>query len=110
MKKRLKLAIMTGLIVMGVAFRASAFDIATIAKSDPLIITGSVGTQNTYYHSSSGSGYSSPFSSSIYANMNINVYGISMPFSFYYNFDNVSFSHPQFSFNISPTFKGWTPH
>lgn len=110
MKKRLKLAIMTGLIVMGVAFRASAFDIATIAQSDPLIITGSVGTQNTYYHSSSGSGYSSPFSSSIYANMNINVYGISMPFSFYYNFDNVSFSHPQFSFNISPTFKGWTLH
>ena len=112
MKMRLKLrqAIIAALLVMGVTFNASAFDIATIAQSDPLVITGSVGTQNTYYHSSSGNGYSSPFSSSIYANMNINVYGIAMPFSFYYNTDNVSFSHPQFSFNISPTYKGFTLH
>lgn len=112
MKMRLKLrqAIIAALLVMGVTFNASAFDIATIAQSDPLVITGSVGTQNTYYHSSSGNGYSSPFSSSIYANLNINVYGIAMPFSFYYNTDNVSFSHPQFSFNISPTYKGFTLH
>lgn len=112
MKMRLKLrqAIIATLMVMGVTFNASAFDIATIAQSAPLVITGSVGTQNTYYHSSSGSGYSSPFSSSIYANMNINLYGIAMPFSFYYNTDNVSFSHPQFSFNISPTYKGFTLH
>lgn len=112
MKMRLNLrqAIIAASLVMGVTFSASAFDIATIAQSDPLVITGSVGTQNTYYHSSTGGGYSSPFSSSIYANMNINVYGISMPFSFYYNTDNVSFSHPQFSFNISPTYKGITLH
>lgn len=96
--------------MLGSSFNAMAFDIATIAQSDPLIITGSVGTQNTYYHSSAGSGYSSPFSSSIYANLSINVYGVAMPFSFYYNTDNLSFSYPQFSFNISPTYKGWTLH
>ena len=58
MKMRLKLrqAIIAALLVMGVTFNASAFDIATIAQSDPLVITGSVGAQNTYYHSSSGSG------------------------------------------------------
>ncbi len=110
MKLRLKQAIWVALMAVGAISNASAFDIATIAQSDPLVITGSVGTQNTYYHSSSRSGYSSPFSSSIYLNLNINVYGIAMPFSFYYNTDNVSFSYPQFSFNISPTFKGWTLH
>ena len=88
MKKRLKQAIFVALMLVGATFNAMAFDIAAIAQSDPLVITGSVGTQNTYYHSSAGSGYSSPFSSSIYANMNINVYGIAMPFSFYYNLDN----------------------
>ena len=56
--------------------------ISTIAKSDPLIITGAVGTQNTYYHSSLGSGYRSPWANSVYANLNISVYGISMPFAF----------------------------
>ena len=34
--------------------------ISTIAKSDPLIITGAVGTQNTYRYSSAGNGYASP--------------------------------------------------
>lgn len=88
----------------------TAQDIASIAKSDPLIITGAIGTQNTYYHTSSGMGYASPLSTSLYANLNINVYGISMPFSFYYTGDNTSFSFPRFSFNISPTYKGWTLH
>lgn len=86
---------------------AMAQDIASIGKSDPLIITGAVGTQNTFYWTSQGSGYSSPFSNSVYASMNFNIYGISMPFSFYYTNDNSSFSLPQISFNISPSYKGW---
>ena len=97
-------------IFLSVTARVTAQDIASIAKSDPLIITGAIGTQNTYYHTSSGMGYASPLSTSLYANLNINVYGISMPFSFYYTGDNTSFSFPRFSFNISPTYKGWTLH
>ena len=55
--------------------------ISNIAKSDPLIITGAIGTQNTYYHSSIGNGYRSPWANSFYANLNISLYGISMPFT-----------------------------
>lgn len=87
-----------------------AQNIAEIAKSDPLIITGAVGTQNTYYHSSSGNGSMSPLSNSVYANLNFSVYGINMPFSFYYSNNNTSFSYPHFSFDISPTYKNWTLH
>ncbi len=84
--------------------------ISTIAKSDPLIITGAVGTQNTYYHSSLGSGYRSPWANSLYANLNVSVYGISMPFAFYYSNNNSSFSFPHFSFHIDPTYKNWRGH
>jgi len=84
--------------------------IATIAKSDPLIITGAIGTQNTYYNSSMGGGYRSPWSNSLYANLDISVYGISMPFAFYYSNDNSSFSFPHFSFHIDPTYKNWRGH
>lgn len=84
-------------------------DISQIAKSDPLIITGAVGTQNAYYHSSSG-GFASPLSNSVYANLNISFYGFSMPFSFYYSNSDLNFSYPRFSFNISPTYKNWTLH
>ncbi|MBQ8467361.1 MAG: hypothetical protein IJ546_06665, partial [Prevotella sp.] len=95
---------------MGWAQSLSQHSIATIAKSDPLIITGAVGTQNTYYHSSLGSGYRSPWANSIYANLNISVYGISMPFAFYYSNNNSSFSFPHFSFHIDPTYKNWRGH
>ena len=83
-------------------------NISQIAQSDPLVITGVVGTQNTYHHSSLGDGYASPLSNVIYANLNINLYGISMPFSFYYSNDNTSFSYPHFTFTLNPRYKNWT--
>lgn len=84
--------------------------ISEISQSNPLIITGAVGTQNTYRYSSSGNGYCSPMSNSVYANLNINLYGISMPFSFYYTNSSLDFNHPHVSFNISPKYKNWTGH
>lgn len=87
-----------------------AQNIAEIAKSDPLLISGVIGTQNTYYYSSVGSGHASPLSNTVYANLNISVYGISMPFSFMYTNNQTSFSYPHFSFNISPSYKNWTLH
>lgn len=93
-----------------VPLASSAQNIAEIGKSDPLLISGVIGTQNTYYYSSAGNGYSSPLSNSIYANLNMTVYGISMPFSFMYTNNQSSFSYPTFSFNISPSYKNWTLH
>ncbi len=84
--------------------------ISTIAKSDPLIITGAIGTQNTFYNSSMGSGYRSPWANTLSANLNIQLYGISMPFAFYYSNNNKSFSFPHFSFHIDPTYKNWRGH
>ncbi|MGM9800665.1 MAG: hypothetical protein ACI30M_08280 [Muribaculaceae bacterium] len=89
---------------------ASAQDISQIGKSDPLIISGSIGTQNTYYHSSMGAGYMSPLSNTVFANLNIRIYGFSMPFSFYYSNDNMDFNYPQFSFNLTPSYKNFTAH
>ena len=84
--------------------------ISTIAKSDPLIITGAIGTQNTYYNSSAGAGFRSPWSNTLNANLNIQLYGISMPFAFYYSNNNRSFSFPHISFHIDPTYKNWRGH
>jgi hypothetical protein len=89
---------------------AMAQDISQIAKSDPLIISGAVGTNNTYYHSSMGNGYASPLTNTVWASLNVSAYGFSMPFSFYYSNSNTSFSYPHFSFNLSPRYKNWTGH
>ena len=87
-----------------------AQNISEIAKSDPLIITGAVGTQNTYRYSSVGNGFSSPMSNTVFANLNISVYGFSMPFSLFYSNDNLDFNYPQISFNLTPRYKNWTGH
>ena len=76
---------------------AMAQDIAQIAKSDPLVISGAVGTTNTFYHST-GYQYSSPFQSTIWANLNVSVYGIAMPFSLFYSNSDFSFPKAEGSF------------
>lgn len=88
--------------------RMQAQDISSIAKSDPLIITGAIGTNNTYYHSSLGNGYTTPLNNMVYMNLNISLYGFSMPFSLYYSNDNISFNYPHLSFNLNPHYKNWT--
>ena len=85
-----------------------AQNISEIAKSDPLIISGAVGTQNTYRYSSASNGIGSPLSNVVYANLNICLYGFNIPFSLYYSNADLNFNHPQLSFNISPTYKNWT--
>lgn len=87
-----------------------AQDIAQIAQSDPLVISGVIGTQNTYRYTTGGSNFSSPLSNTIYANLNVSVYGISMPFSLYYSNNNFAFSYPQLSFSLNPSYKNWTGH
>lgn len=100
------------MIAAAITAAATAYgqDISQIGKSDPLIITGSIGTQNTYYHSSVGTGYMSPLSNTVFANLNISIYGFSMPFSLYFSNNNLEFSHPQFSFNLTPKYKDFTGH
>ena len=85
----------------------SAQNIDQIRDADPLVITGAVGTQNTY-HYSSGTNYSSPLSNTIYANLNISIYGFAMPFSLYYTNNNLDFNYPQISFSLNPSYKHWT--
>ncbi|MCQ2095194.1 MAG: hypothetical protein MJY59_00425 [Bacteroidaceae bacterium] len=86
-----------------------AQNISQIAESDPLIISGAVGTQNTF-HYTSGTDYASPLSNTIYANLNISVYGFTMPFSLYYANNNTDFNYPHLSFNLNPSYKQWTGH
>lgn len=80
--------------------------ISNISKSDPLIITGAIGTSNHYYHST-GYQYASPFASSAWASMNISLYGISMPVALYYSNSEFNFNYPHIAFNLNPSYKNW---
>ncbi|MBE6310386.1 MAG: hypothetical protein E7080_04960 [Bacteroidales bacterium] len=103
-KKKLA-ALIVSVLLSNIMFSQN---ISEIAKSDPLIISGAIGTQNTYRYSSVGNSYGSPLSNTVYANLNISLYGFNMPFSLYYSNDNLSFNYPQISFNLNPSYKNWT--
>lgn len=94
-----------------VAFLATATlaqNISEIAKADPLIISGAIGTRNTYRYSTVGTPYASPMSNALFMDLNISVYGLSMPFSLYYTNDNLDFAYPQLSLSMTPQYKNWT--
>lgn len=93
---------------MGDGNEVAAQDVSDLANSNPLIMTGAIASQNTYYHSSVGEGYASPMSNTLTAKMKMQLRGLTMPFTLYYaNRDN-NFSHPHFMFSLNPKYKNWT--
>lgn len=89
-------------------YSLSAQNISEIAKSDPLIISGAIGTRNTYRYTSGSTSYSSPLSNALFLDLNISLYGFNMPFSLYYSNSNLEFSYPQLSLSMTPQYKNWT--
>lgn len=79
--------------------------------TDPLTLSGEVGTQIVSSWNSVNKFYNTPFSATAYANMTLNLYGISIPMSL--NFVNTNdkpfaFSKPNFMMSFRPMWKGFT--
>lgn len=96
-----------------------AIPLASMAQSsegqtrDPLTVSGTVGTQITSSWNNADLHYSAPFSTTAYADMTFNLYGISVPMSV--NLINTSaeqfaFEKPVFTINFRPTYKNYTFH
>lgn len=78
---------------------------------DPLTLSGSVGTQVITSWNNADLHYNSPFSTTAYANMTFNVYGISIPMSLNLvnnSAEQFSFSRPVFTLNFRPMWRKFT--
>lgn len=100
-------------LMLGLSLTATAQESEQQTIMDPLTISGSVGTQITSSWNNADLHYNSPFSAVGYANMTLNLYGISIPMSV--NFINVNakqfnFSEPSFTINFRPVWKRFTFH
>jgi len=83
-----------------------------IKNSDPLSISGNVGTSLGVSYNSNYPG-STPFSGSIFANLNLNIYSFNLPLSFYFVNNTTSFNYPQlptFRLGATPTWKRFRFH
>lgn len=83
-----------------------------IKNSDPFAISGSVGAGLGVSYNSNTPG-STPFSSNIYASLNLSFYSFQLPISIYFNNNTTSFSYPQlptFHLGFTPTWRNWRFH
>ncbi len=87
-----------------------AQDLSNLRGAAPFKIAGSIGTQNTFYTSNNQFSYRSPLSNTVFANLNLNVYGFDIPLSFYFSNNNRGFNHPFARFGMSPRYKGVQLH
>lgn len=80
--------------------------------TNPIKITGSIGSRNYFSAGSQSPLYqANPFGYSLFGNVNIQITKhLSLPFSVSYSNRKATFSQPFNQFGISPTFKGITLH
>jgi len=83
-------------------------------KSKPVRVTGGLGL-NTVYEYNAGAGQQNfqPFTYIVSANVNFNVYGYNLPFTFAYSNRKFQYSNPTFRFNrfaFHPRYKKWAAH
>ena len=100
-------------LLFGISLTSMAQDSDPQTIVDPLTVSGSVGTQLTSSWNNADLHYNSPFSTTAYANMILNIYGISIPMSV--NWINVSaeqftFPKPTFTINFRPMWRKFTFH
>ena len=89
---------------------AASQDLSNIRGASPFRISGSFGTQNSFYSGSSSFSYRNPWSNNLFANLNLNVYGLEIPLSFYFSNNNRGFNHPFAQFGMSPRYKSMQLH
>ena len=98
-------------LLLGLPLVSMAQDRQTIV--DPLTVSGTVGTQITSSWNNADLHYNSPFSTTTYANMTFNVYGISVPMSMHLinvSAEQFTFPKPVFTLNFRPMWKKFTFH
>lgn len=89
----------------------SAQDFSRIGKAKPLTISGGFATNHIAYFSNNAVARRDPYNYFLSANLNLDIYGWSVPLSFTYaNQTKGSFQQPFNQYSLSPVYKWITGH
>ena len=87
-----------------------AQDIESIGKRSPVKVSGSLALNNTFYKAVGISYRRPPYVWYIMGNLNVDIYGWSVPISVSYSNQNVQFRQPFNHYGMSPRYKWITTH
>ncbi|HKM95065.1 MAG TPA: hypothetical protein VJY41_15550 [Prolixibacteraceae bacterium] len=88
----------------------SAQDISQLSKQQAVSIRGSLSTTANIYGISGKTSTRDPFNYMLSGNVDLSVYGVSLPFSFMYSGQNIAYTQPFNRFGISPHYKWIKTH
>lgn len=91
-------------------FDAVSQNLETIGKEKPLTITGGVSANQIFYTAHGIESRRAPHAWFLNGNINFSLYGWSIPLSFSYSNQQVSFQQPFNQYSIHPTYKWITGH
>jgi len=80
-------------------------------QHNPVLISGGLGINTTYYHSGLNSNLSTPFMYNLYGNLDLDILGIQAPMGLFYSNKNSYYRLPAYHFvGVSPSYKQHTLH
>ncbi|WP_147407505.1 hypothetical protein [Reichenbachiella sp. MSK19-1] len=87
-----------------------AQNLESIGKGDALTISGGVNVSQVFYAANGIEDRRDPYNYFLSGNLNLSLYGWSVPVSFSYSNQNASFQQPFNQYGMSPTYKWVTAH
>ncbi len=109
--QRIKVLILfTGIFFSTHSICTQAQDLSDLKNARPLTLTGSIGTNLSFYKVNGIPARQDPWAYGLAGNATLSVYGISMPFSFTWYNHQSNVSQPFNQFGISPSYKWITGH
>ena len=88
----------------------SAQNLETIGREKPLRISGGISANQIFYSASGIDSRRDPYSYFLSGNLNFDLYGWSMPLSFSFSNQKLSFQQPFNQYGLHPTYKWITGH
>lgn len=95
---------------LGGYVRLYAQDLEAIGKGDALTVSGGINVNQVAYFANGVESRRDPYNYFLSGNLNLSLYGWSVPVSFSYSNQNASFQQPFNQYGMSPTYKWVTAH
>ncbi len=102
--------ILTALSLAAMPVMLSAQDLERIGSGNAFEINGGLSLTQIAYGVNGIDERRDPYNYFATGNVNINIYGMSIPLAFTYSNQNSSFQQPFNQFGIAPTYKNWRAH
>ncbi|MCG8702162.1 MAG: hypothetical protein MI922_29180, partial [Bacteroidales bacterium] len=85
-------------------------DLSNIGKAPLLSTSGGIGVNQVFFNTSDSLSYRKPYSYTVTANLNLAIYGWSIPLSMVYSNQNWSYQQPFNQFTLHPSYKWVRTH